>query len=60
MLAVGCVTEQAGVHWSRLDFRCGRTAYRRLAGMGNHHAPVTLGPEGTAYVGVLGGVMAFP
>jgi hypothetical protein len=48
---------------SALDFRTGRTVYRRLAGTGfgfnNHYAPVTLGPDGTAYVGVLGGVVAF-
>jgi hypothetical protein len=47
-----------------LDFRTGRTVYRRLAGTGfgfnNNYAPVTLGPEGTAYVGVLGGVVALP
>jgi hypothetical protein len=47
-----------------LDFRTGRTIYRRLAGTGfgfnNNYAPVTLGPDGTAYVGVLGGVVAFP
>ena len=47
-----------------LDFRTGRTVYRRLAGTGigfnNNSAPVTLGPDGTAYVGVLGGVVAFP
>jgi hypothetical protein len=46
-----------------LDFRTGRTLYRRLAGTGfgfnNNYAPVTLGPDGTAYVGVLGGVVAF-
>ncbi|HEY3192783.1 MAG TPA: hypothetical protein VGJ61_08375 [Solirubrobacterales bacterium] len=47
-----------------LDFRTGRTAYRRLAGTGfgfnNNYAPVTLGPDGTAYVGVLGGLVEFP
>jgi len=46
-----------------LHFRTGRTIYRRLAGTGlgfnNNYAPVTLGPDGTAYVGVLGGVVAF-
>jgi hypothetical protein len=46
-----------------LDFRTGRTVYRRLAGTGfgfnNNYAPVTLGPDGTAYVGVLGGLVAF-
>jgi hypothetical protein len=47
-----------------LDFRTGRTVYRRLAGTGfgfnNNYAPVTLGPDGTAYVGVLGGLVALP
>jgi hypothetical protein len=46
-----------------LDFRTGRTIYRRLAGTGfgynNHYAPVTLGPDGSAYVGVLAGMVAF-
>ena len=46
-----------------LDFRTGRTVYRRLAGTGfghnNHYAPVTLGGDGRAYVGVLGGIVAF-
>jgi hypothetical protein len=47
-----------------LEFRSGRTVYRRLAGTGfgfnNNYAPVTLGPDGMAYVGVLFGVVAFP
>jgi hypothetical protein len=47
-----------------LDFRTGRTVYRRLAGTGfgfnNNYAPVTLGPDGTAYVGVLGGLVELP
>jgi hypothetical protein len=47
-----------------LDFRTGRTVYRRLGGTGfgfnNNYAPVTLGPDGTAYVGVLGGLVEFP
>jgi hypothetical protein len=46
-----------------IDFRTGETAYRRRAGAGlgfnNNYAPVTLAPDGTAYVGVLGGVTAF-
>ena len=46
-----------------LDYRTGRTVYHRRAGTGfgfnNNYAPVTLGPDGTAYVGVLGGVVAF-
>jgi len=46
-----------------LSFRTGRTEWRRLAGYGlghnNNYAPITLGPDnGTAYVGVLGGLVA--
>jgi len=44
-----------------LDFRTGRTVWKRHAGNGlgfnNNYAPVTLGPEGSAYVGVLGGMV---
>jgi hypothetical protein len=44
-----------------LDFRDGRTVYRRLAGegLGYNYAAVTLDPDGTAYVGALGGLAAF-
>jgi hypothetical protein len=46
-----------------LSFATGRTVYRQLAGDGlgynNNYAPVTLGPDGTAYVGVLGGLVEF-
>ena len=45
-----------------LDFETGRTLYKRLGGEGlgynNNYAPVTLGPDGTAYVGLLGGLVA--
>jgi hypothetical protein len=45
-----------------LEFASGRTVYKRLSGEGlgynNNYAPVTLGPDGTAYVGVLGGLVA--
>jgi hypothetical protein len=45
-----------------LDFRTGRTVFERLAGRGlgynNNYAPITLGPDGTAYVGALGGLVA--
>jgi hypothetical protein len=44
-----------------LDFRDGHTVYKRLAGEGlgfnNNYAPVTIGPDGSAYVGVLGGLV---
>jgi hypothetical protein len=46
-----------------LDVRTGATAFRRLGGEGlgfnNNYAPITLGPDGTAYLGVLGGIVAW-
>jgi hypothetical protein len=46
-----------------IDYRTGETVYRRLAGVGlgynNNFAPVTIGPDETAYVGVLGGITQF-
>ena len=48
-------------YFTALDFRSGATVYKRLAGTGlgfnNHYAPVSLGPDGTAYVGTLGGLV---
>ncbi|MFI8929142.1 hypothetical protein ACIG3E_15880 [Streptomyces sp. NPDC053474] len=45
-----------------VDFRTGQTRFKRLAGTGvaydNNWAPVTLGPDGTAYVGVFNGLVA--
>ncbi|WP_055700915.1 hypothetical protein [Streptomyces silaceus] len=45
-----------------VDFRTGGTKWKRLAGTGlaydNNWAPVTLGPDGTAYVGVFNGLVA--
>ncbi len=45
-----------------LDWRTGKTVYRALAGRGplynNNYAPVTIGPDGSAYVGVLQGIVA--
>lgn len=44
-----------------IDFRSGETRFSVLVGDGlgfnNNYAPVTLGPDGTAYVGVLGGLV---
>jgi hypothetical protein len=46
-----------------LDVRTGGIAFQRLGGEGlgfnNNYAPVTLGPDGTAYLGVLGGIVAW-
>jgi hypothetical protein len=48
-------------YFTALDFRDGHTVYKRLGGEGlgfnNNYAPVTLGPDGTAYIGVLGGLV---
>ena len=45
-----------------VDFRTGETVYEVLTGTGlgydNHWAPITLGPDGTAYVGTLRGLLA--
>jgi len=45
-----------------IDFRSGATVWKQLVGTGfgynNNFAPVTLGRDGTAYVGVLGGLTA--
>lgn len=48
-------------YFTALDLRNGRTVYKVLAGEGlgfnNNYAPVTIGPDGAAYVGVLGGLV---
>ena len=48
-------------YFTALDFKTGKVVYERLAGTGlgynNNYAPVTLARDGTAYVGVLGGVV---
>ncbi len=44
-----------------IDVRTGRTAWRRLTGTGtqwnNHYAAIYLGPDGSAYVATLAGVL---
>ncbi|MEI7891483.1 MAG: hypothetical protein WCI05_00245 [Myxococcales bacterium] len=49
-------------YFTAVDFVSGEVVYRQLAGTGalynNHYAPVYLGPNGTFYVGVLGGIVA--
>jgi hypothetical protein len=48
-------------YFTALDFCTGRTIYSRLAGVGfgynNNFAPVTLGADGSAYVGAIGGLV---
>jgi hypothetical protein len=49
-------------YFTAIDFGTGETIYRRLTGTGlrydNHFSPVTIGPDGTAYVGTVNGLMA--
>lgn len=48
-------------YFTAIDFRTGETVYKKLAGTGlgynNNYAPVTIGPDGSAYVGALGGLI---
>ncbi|HEX4719257.1 MAG TPA: hypothetical protein VH300_12050 [Thermoleophilaceae bacterium] len=50
-----------GWYLTALDFATGKTLWKALAGEGlgynNNYAPVTLGPDGSAYIGVLGGLV---
>lgn len=50
-------------YWTALDFRTGKTVFKRLAGTGfdfnNNYAGIALGPDGaSAYLGVFGGIVA--
>jgi hypothetical protein len=49
-------------YWTAIDFRTGQVIWRSLAGTGigfnNNYAGLTLGPDGTAYLGTLGGIIA--
>jgi hypothetical protein len=48
-------------YFTAIDFYNGKTIYKRLAGTGlgfnNNYAPVSIGPDGSAYVGALGGLV---
>jgi hypothetical protein len=50
-----------GWYLTAIDFATGKTLWNALAGEGlgynNNYAPVTLGPDGSAYIGVLGGLV---
>ena len=51
-----------GYYWTAIDFRTGKTAWMQYAGSGltynNNYAGLALGPDGTAYLGVIGGMIA--
>ncbi len=48
-------------YWTAIDARTGQVAWRRYAGSGlsfnNNYAGIALGPDGSAYLGVLGGLL---
>jgi hypothetical protein len=47
-------------YFTALSFRTGRTLWKRLGGEGlghnNNYAPITIGPDSSMYLGVLGGL----
>ena len=47
--------------WTAIDAKSGQVAFRRYAGSGlvfnNNYAGIALGPDGSAYLGVIGGVV---
>ena len=51
-----------GYYWTAIDYRTGRTAWSRYSGSGllfnNNYAAINIGPDGTAYLGVVGGMAA--
>jgi len=48
-------------YFTALSFRTGRTLWKRLGGEGlghnNNYAPITIGPDSSMYLGVLGGLV---
>jgi hypothetical protein len=53
---------QQPYYWTAIDARTGATAFKVYAGSGlgfnNNYAGLALGPDGTAYLGVTGGILA--
>ncbi len=51
-----------GYYWTAIDFRSGQTVWNRFAGAGllfnNNYAGLALGPNGSAYLGVIGGMIS--
>jgi hypothetical protein len=50
-----------GYYWTAISFRTGKTVWNRYAGSGllfnNNYAGLALGPDGSAYLGVIGGLI---
>ncbi len=57
-------TKKSTMAWylTAIDYRTGKTVFKIFTGTGkywnNNYAPITLGPNGTAYVGCFNGIMA--
>src|SRR5262245_20367433 len=51
-----------GYYWTAINFRTGKTAWNRYAGSGlafnNNYSGLALGPHGTAFLGVGGGIIS--
>jgi hypothetical protein len=51
-----------GYYWTAINFHTGRTVWQRYAGSGlgynNNYAGIAIGPDGTAYLGVIGGILS--
>lgn len=51
-----------GYYWSAIDYRTGKTVWNKYAGSGflynNNYSGLGLGPDGTAYLGVIGGIIS--
>lgn len=49
-------------YFGALDYATGKMVYKTLTGAGrnwnNNYAPITIGPDGTAYVGVFNGIIS--
>ena len=53
-----------GYYWTAIDWRNGKTVWSQYAGSGlsfnNNYAGLAIGPDGTAYLGVIGGIVSPP
>jgi hypothetical protein len=51
-----------GYYWTAIRYSDGKTAWQQYAGSGltfnNNYAGLALGPDGTAYLGVIGGIIS--
>ncbi|MCQ2474820.1 MAG: hypothetical protein MJ173_02825 [Clostridia bacterium] len=49
-------------YFTAIDFRTGKTVFKVYTGNGinwnNSYGPITIGPDGTAYVGVFNGIIS--